>query len=104
MSERRSHIVRPSALTVPTTPSIPAWMSPADVQAELDIINGRLRIAAIQSELDQVNADLAALDAAAEADTAPALEAAAAALGAGAVDDEPVPLRRAEPNSARFEG
>ena len=61
-------------------------------------------ISEIDAELDQLNLDLAALDAAAEADTAPALEAAAAALGAGAVDDEPVPLRRAEPNSARFEG
>ena len=102
--EHRSHIVRLSALTaVPLTPSIPAWMSVfSEVQAQLDKINARLRAAAIDAELDQVNLDLAALDAL-QAHSAPALDAAAAALGAAAADDEPVPLRRAEPNSARSE-
>ena len=113
--EHRSHIVRVSALTavpltpsipaltaVPLTPSIPAWMSLSEVQAELHKINAGLRAAAIDAELDQINLDLAALDAL-QAHSAPALDAAAAALGAAAADDEPVPLRRAEPNSARSE-
>ena len=80
--EHRSHIVRLSGLRI------------SKVQ--------ELRNAAIDAELDQVNLELAALDAV-QAHSAPALDAAAAALGAAAADDEPVPLQRAEPNSARSE-
>ena len=101
--EHRSHIVRLSALpAIPLTPSIPAGLSLSEFQAELDKINARLRAAAIDAELDQVNLELAALDAV-QPHSAPALDAAAAALGAAAADDEPVPLQRAEPNSARSE-